>query len=278
MGDLKYKKFEGLHTLKNHGLVDTIIEKAKIKHTDTVLEISAGAGSITVKLLQKAKKVIAYESDEKMARELSSRVNRQFELKSRLELIKGDVLCHDFPHFDVCVSNIPFHISLPVILKLISCDFKCAYILMQKEFGARLTARPGSADYSRLSVIVQLIAQVEHVMKVSKNSFFPAPRVDSCFMKIEPKVPRPPINVVEFDNMLKICFGRKNKTLSANLKSSHLQKKIESMPEYKGVNPAGIIDTILESIGMTEARTAKMDVEDFLTLLLEFKKTNINFD
>lgn len=278
MSDLKSKHSNEQPVLKNHGLIDTIITKAKIKHSDILLEIGAGTGVITMKLLQKARKVVAYESDEKMVRELTGKVNRQPELKNKLELIKGDVLYHEFPRFDICISNIPFNITLPVILKLIAYNFKCAYILVQKEFGARLVAKPGSSDYSRLSVIVQLLAQVDHIMKVSKNSFYPAPKVDCCFMKIEPRTPRPPINVTEFDNMLKICFGRKNKTLSGNLKSSYLMNKIESMDQYASVHPGDVIDKILESINMVDVRTAKMDIEDFLTLLLEFKKGNISFD
>lgn len=126
-------------------------------------------------------------------------------------------------------------------------------------------------------MIVQLLAHVEHVVKVSKNSFVPAPSVDSCFMKIEPRVPRPPIDVKEFDNLLKYCFGRKNKTLAANLKSSGLLSKIEGTEELRGTAPSDVVDGILESIGLAESRTAKMEVEDFLMLLLEFKKININF-
>lgn len=278
MASAKSKNIEERHALKNHGLIDTIVQKAKISNTDVVMEISAGSGCITTKLLQKAKKVIAYESNDKLARELQSKVSREPELKNKLVLHKGDVLSYDFPHFDICVSNIPFNISLPAILKIVSYDFRCAYILVQKEVGARLVAKPGSSDYSRLSVIVQLVAQVDHVMKVSKNSFYPAPKVDSCFMKIEPKVPRPPINITEFDNMLKICFGRKNKTLSGNLKSSYLIKKIEGMIDFAGTDPSVVIDQILENINMVDVRSAKMDIEDFLTLLLEFKKLNINFD
>lgn len=278
MGDVKFKKSEGQHILKNHGLIDTIIEKARVKHTDTVLEIGAGTGSITMKLLQRAKKVVAYETDKKLARELISKVNATTELKSRLELIQADVLRQDIPHFDLCISNIPFNISCPIILKLISCDFKCAYILVQKEFGDRLIARPGSTEYSRLSVIVQLLANVEHVMKVSKNSFVPSPKVDTCFMKIEPKIPRPPINVSEFDTLLKVCFGRKNKTLLANLKTPLVQGRIKRVAEYSSLNPDSVIEQIVDNIGLMDARCSKMDIDAFLLLLLEFKKANIHFD
>lgn len=278
MTEVKFKKSEGQHILKNHGLIDSIIEKARLKHTDTVLEIGAGTGSITLKLLQKAKKVVAYESDKKLARELLNKLNSNMSLKNKLDLIQEDALKQDFPHFDVCISNIPFNISCPIIMKLISCDFKCAYILVQKEFGDRLIARPGSDEYSRLSVMTQLLSNVEHVMRVSKNSFIPPPKVDTCFMKIEPKVPRPPINVREFDNLLKICFARKNKTLAGNLKTQSVYNIIKKIPEYSGVDPDAIIDKTVENIELTDVRTAKMDVDDFLLLLLEFKKSNIHFD
>jgi len=277
MAVVKFKKSEGQHILKNHGLIDTIIEKAQVKHTDTVLEIGAGTGSITLKLLKRAKKVIAYETDKRLAKELLSKVNAVGDVRNRLDLLQKDVLREDFPHFDLCISNIPFNISCPLILKLISYDFKCGYILVQKEFGDRLIARPGTESYSRLSVVVQLLANVEHVMRISKNSFVPAPKVDTCFMKIEPKVPRPPIDVSEFDSLLKVCFGRKNKTLLGNLKTPPVQERIRRMPEYAGVEPDRMIEQIVENAGLTDERTSKVEIEGFLLLLLEFKKANIHF-
>lgn len=277
MAIVKLKKSEAQHILKNHGLIDTIIEKAHVKHTDTVLEIGAGTGSITLKLLQHAKKVVAYERDKRLAKELLSRASAT-ETRNKLELIQKDVLRGDFPHFDLCISNIPFNISCPVILKLVSYNFKCAYILVQKEFGDRLIARPGSGEYSRLSVITQLIANVEHVMRISRNSFVPPPKVDTCFMKIEPKVPRPPINVTEFDSMLKICFGRKNKTLLGNMKTPPVQERIKKISEYKDVDPDKVIEQIVENAGLSDSRTSKVDIDGFLILLLEFKKAGIHFD
>lgn len=275
MADLKFKKAEGQHILKNTELIDTIIEMAHVKHTDTVLEIGAGTGSITLKLLQKAKKVIAYETDKRLARELLTKVSTLH--RNKLELIQKDALREDFPHFDLCISNIPFNISFPIMLKLISYNFKCGYILVQKEFGDRLIARPGSREYSRLSVMVQLLANVEHVMRVSKNSFIPPPKVDTCFIRIKPKIPRPPINVAEFNTLLKVCFGRKNKTLLGNLKTAVLQQRIRKIPEYGEIDPNVIIEQIVENAGLTEARTSKMDIDEFLILLLEFKKANIHF-
>lgn len=263
------------HFLKNNGLIDTIIARARIKPTDTVLEIGAGTGNITVKLLQKARKVIAYENDSKMIRELNSKLDS--ELRNKLSLLNTDVLSQELPAFDVCISNIPFHISLPIVLKLLSSNFRVAYLFVQKEFAARLTARAGSSDYSRLSVMCQLLANVEHIMKVSKNSFAPPPKVDTCFIKIEPKIPRPQIDADEFNRMLQICFGRKNKMLSANLNTSRVEERVRAVEEFKEVEHGAFIEALLEQTGLQTARPAKMEVEDFLSLLLSFKRSGINF-
>ncbi|KAI5148294.1 18S rRNA (adenine1779-N6/adenine1780-N6)-dimethyltransferase [Enteropsectra breve] len=278
MSSLHLKKSESQHMLKNTGLIDTIIGKARIKPTDTCLDIGAGTGSITMKLLEKAKKVVAYEPDRALARELQSKVSRISGLKNKLELIEGDVLYYDFPHFDVCVSNIPFHISLPIVLKLMSCNFKSAFLLVQKEFAERMYARPGTPSYCRLSVAVQMYAQVENVIRVSRNSFTPPPKVDSCFIRIEPKTPRPQIEFAEFDNLLKICFGRKNKLLSSNLKSANLESKVEKIPALAGVEVSALVDSALAALKMEEARTSKMTIEDFLELFLYFKRVGLDFN
>ena len=93
--------------------------------------------------------------------------------------------------------------------------FRCAVLMFQREFAMRLVAKPGSDMYCRLSVNVQLLARVDHLMKVSKNSFKPPPKVESSVVRIEPKYPPPPINFTEWDGLVRLCFMRKNKTLSA---------------------------------------------------------------
>ena len=80
----------------------------------------------------------------------------------------------------------------------------------------RLFAKPGDKLYSRLSVNAQMWAKVDHVMKVGKNNFNPPPQVESSVVRITPKVPRPQISWDEWDGLLRICFGRKNKTLRAS--------------------------------------------------------------
>ena len=94
--------------------------------------------------------------------------------------------------------------------------------MFQREFAMRLVAKPGSDLYCRLSVNVQLLARVDHLIKVSRNSFKPPPKVESSVVRIEPKYPPPPINFVEWDGLVRLCFMRKNKTLSAIFRIKHV--------------------------------------------------------
>jgi 18S rRNA (adenine1779-N6/adenine1780-N6)-dimethyltransferase len=81
-------------------------------------------------------------------------------------------------------------------------------------------AKPGDTLYSRLAVNTQLLSRVNHLLKVGKNNFRPPPKVDSSVVRIEPRNPPPPINFLEWDGLVRICFGRKNKTLSAIFRQS----------------------------------------------------------
>ena len=125
---------------------------------------------------------MAVELDPRMVAELQKRV-RGTELERKLKILVGDVLHVDLPYFDVCVANLPYKISSPLVFKLLQHRpiFRCAVIMFQREFAQRLTARPGEAFYSRLSINTRLLAHVQHLIKVGKNNFRPPPKVEvSC--------------------------------------------------------------------------------------------------
>jgi len=216
---IEFHKSKGQHILKNPLVVQSIVEKSGLKSTDVVLEIGPGTGNLTMKLLEQAKKVVAVELDPRMVLELQRRVQGT-PYASHLQIIHGDVMKVDLPYFDVCVANIPYQISSPLTFKLLSHrpSFRAAIIMFQHEFAMRLVAKPGDSLYSRLAVNTQLLARVNHLLKVGKNNFRPPPKVDSSVVRIEPRNPPPPINFLEWDGLIRACFGRKNKTLSAIFK------------------------------------------------------------
>ncbi|CAI5482097.1 unnamed protein product [Closterium sp. Yama58-4] len=213
---IEFQKSKGQHILKNPMVVQAIVQKAGVKSTDTVLEIGPGTGNLTVKLLEAGKRVVAVELDPRMVQELSRRVQGT-PFENKLQIIQGDILKVDLPYFDICVANIPYQISSPIVFKLLAHRplFRAAIIMFQKEFALRLLARPGDNLYCRLSANSQLLARIHHLLKVGRNNFRPPPKVDSSVVRIEPRHPLPPINLQEWDGLLRLCFSRKNKTLGA---------------------------------------------------------------
>ncbi|CAM8927466.1 unnamed protein product [Rhodiola kirilowii] len=215
-GGIPFHKSKGQHILNNPSLVDSIVQKSGIKSTDIVLEIGPGTGNLTKKLLEAGKMVIAVELDPRMVLELERRFQGTPH-SNKLKVIEGDVLKCDLPYFDICVANIPYQISSQLTFKLLAHRpaFRCAVIMFQKEFAMRLVARPGDNLYCRLSVNIQLLARVNHLFKVGKKNFRPPPKVDSSVVRIEPRMPLPPVSIKEWDGFVRICFNRKNKTLGS---------------------------------------------------------------
>lgn len=278
----------GQHILRNPLVITSMVEKAGLKATDVVLEVGPGTGNMTAKLLERVKRVIACEVDSRMVAELHKRF-LSTPLHSKLDIRIGDVLKANLPTFDVCVANLPFQISSPFVFKLLLHRplFRCAVLMFQQEFAERLIARPGDKLYCRLTANTQLLAKVDHLMKVGKNNFRPPPKVESSVVRIEPKNPVPNINFSEWDGLLRIAFVRKNKTLSAAFKHSSVLQTLDknyktwcSLQEKK--IPEGFVlkekvQEILIDGKFDKKRARQMDQDDFLALLHAFNKEGIHF-
>lgn len=136
----KFNTNVGQHILKNPGIADAIVEKANLKPTDTVLEIGPGTGNISVRILERAKKLYAVELDPRMAAEITKRVMGTPSQK-KLEVLLGDAIKLDFPPHDVCISNTPYQISSPLVFKLLSMPNppRCCVLMFQvRDPGPRL--------------------------------------------------------------------------------------------------------------------------------------------
>jgi 18S rRNA (adenine1779-N6/adenine1780-N6)-dimethyltransferase len=215
-------------------------------------------------LLQNAKNVIAVELDPRMVAQLTKRVSLS-SFQPKLQLIQGDILKQKLPYFDLCVANIPYQISSPIVFKLLSHRplFRCAMILIQREFAMRLIAKPGSEFYCRLSVNVQLLSKCEHIMKVGKNNFVPPPKVESSVVRIEPIKPIPNINYLEWDGMLRLCFSRKNKTLGAIFKQKNVISMIyQNYLKFKENKEKNIITDNNENFMKMINNLEKMNIEE----------------
>ena len=277
----------GQHFLKNPLVVNTIIEKSGIKPSDSVLEIGPGSGNLSVKILEQARKLTAIEFDPRMAAELSKRVQGT-EHKSKLNLIVGDFTKVDLPPFDLCISNTPYQISSEIVFKLLRHRplFRASILMFQREFAMRLVAKPGESLYGRLSVNAQFYANIRHIIKVSRNSFRPPPKVDSSVVRMEPIYPQPEIPFEEWDGLVRIIFSRKHKTIAASFKPKSIVEMIEqNFKVYCSKNDIMAVDMIMKEriqeiitlSGYSDKRAATMDIDDILELLKCFHDANIHF-
>lgn len=278
----------GQHILKNPLVINSMVEKSAVRPTDVVLEVGPGTGNMTVKLLEKAKKVVACEVDPRLVAELQKRVQGS-PLQSKLQVLVGDVLKSELPFFDLCVANLPYQISSPFVFKLLLHRpfFRCAILMFQREFAQRLVAKPGDKLYCRLSINTQLLARVDMIMKVGKNNFRPPPKVESNVVRLEPRNPPPPINFVEWDGLLRLCFMRKNKTLGSTFRTASVLALLEKnykvhcsvhnvlLPENFSMKEK--VEGLLNQGGFMENRARMMDIDDFLSLLHLFNSNGIHF-
>lgn len=217
---LKAKKSLGQNFLREERYIEDIIQEAKIDN-EVVLEIGPGLGALTFPLTEKAKTVIAIETDPRF-KEILLREN-----KTNLTLIDGDILDIDADtllreqniqsgEYSV-VANIPYYITAPIIRKLLGLRVQPRQIILmvQDEVALRLVAKPGAM--SLLSVMAQYNAQVTKLFFVPKEAFDPEPKVNSAVIKIVPEKIIDFQEEKQFFRIVKAGFQAKRKTLVNNL-------------------------------------------------------------
>jgi len=185
----------GQNFLIDKNVLKKIIGAADLNKNDVVLEVGPGIGTLTQELAKNAKKVIAVEKDKIMIKILGETLKDY----KNIEIINGDILrilnfkfsilnqnlISQFSNYKV-VSNIPYYLTSPLIRKFLESDNKPSEIILmvQKEVAQRICSKP--PDMSLLAVSVQFYADVKIISYVSKNCFWPSPKVDSAIIKIIP--------------------------------------------------------------------------------------------
>jgi 16S rRNA (adenine1518-N6/adenine1519-N6)-dimethyltransferase len=182
--NIRLDRRKGQNYLIDSNILNKIVDYAELSQDDTVLEIGAGIGTLTIPLAKHVKKVIAVEQDKKIATVLEKRLH---ELNiSNVEVLVADAVKTDFPPFNKVVSNLPYKISSPITFKLLEYDFDFAILMYQLEFAVRMVAKPGESNYSRLSLMLHFCADIEMLFEVSKHAFFPNPKISSAVIKLAP--------------------------------------------------------------------------------------------
>lgn len=167
----------GQHFLGDSEVIKEFVALADIKGK-RVLEIGAGTGMLTVALAkEKPKWLVALEKDDTLVPKLNERLKDS--KAKNVQVVSADVSDYPFEGFDWIVGNIPFYLSSEIIFKTIGpeCNANGLFFL-QKEFAQRMVAKPGTHEWSRLSVNAQNHADITLAMDVSRYSFTPPPEVD----------------------------------------------------------------------------------------------------
>lgn len=234
---------------QNFLIEDTVVEKtveaADITKEDLVIEIGPGLGTLTKELLEKAKKVIAIELDEKMIPILQER----FFLYQNLELIHQDILTVPLKEYiekeenirEVkIVANLPYYITTPIIMKLLEdrLPVKTITVMVQKEVAKRLTAQTGDKLCGAITYAIEYYCETKEVIEVPRQSFMPAPEVDSEVIQLILR-DKPKVQVKDekfLFSLIKASFMQRRKTLLNGIGNSGLIEKNKLKEIMKELN------------------------------------------
>lgn len=186
-----YKKGLGQNFITDKNLLDSIVADSGINENDTVLEIGAGAGSLTQRLSKKAKRVIAFEIDENLKPILQESLSECH----NVEIFFKDILKTDAYELKNIISspfkvvaNLPYYITTPIIMFFIenekNFDLISLTVMVQKEVALRICAKENTPDYGAITVSVGLRGDATIKRIVDKTMFFPIPKVDSAILHI----------------------------------------------------------------------------------------------
>ncbi|WP_435318345.1 16S ribosomal RNA methyltransferase A [Haloarchaeobius sp. TZWSO28] len=177
-----------------------------------LLEIGAGNGALTDRLLERGEHVTAIERDHHLVEFLEGEFADEI-AEGRLDVVDGDALQVDLPDFTACVSNLPYGVSSQITFRLLPLG-KPLVLMFQKEFAERMVAEAGSDDYGRLSVSTQHYADVEIVETIPKEAFSPPPAVESAVVRCLPRDPDYEVEDEQFFlDFVKAVFTQRRKTM-----------------------------------------------------------------
>lgn len=198
------------HFLVDSKILEKICSYAKLRKDEKVLEIGAGTGNLTEKLLKAGVFVFAIEKDQL----LLDKLRKRFLNEKNLMLIGGDALKLNFPKVDKIVSSLPFSISRKITEKLLMHKFKLAILVYQKEFAEKLIAKTNSKRYKFISALTQSCAEIEILSKIPNEAFIPMPKVSCVIVKLKQKN----LAEKEYIEFLHLLFNHRNKKIEQTLK------------------------------------------------------------
>ena len=262
----------GQHFLADHRIIQKIIDRARFRVFDLVLEIGPGQGALTLPLARSVGHVVAVEKDPDLTSLLREKLSRSG--ITNVTLVNHDILQWDFHEIKPLsstriqvIGNLPYNISSPFLEKLIdNRDIVARAVLMfQLEVAKRLIALSGGKIYGAMTLFIQYHAQCTALFEVPKTAFFPRPKVDSMVLELdfERPYPRRAAHEASFKKVVKGAFSHRRKTLLNSLMGFCPSWNREALLE--GMNKCGIDPG---------RRAETLDMDEFLCLESALKLTD----
>ena len=229
----------GQNFLLDRSIASDIVSSITPTQSDTVLEPGPGHGTLTQLLQKKAGKVIAVEKDPDLVRELTE----TFRDCSNVEIIEGDILkISPLPDFNKIVSTPPYYLSSKLALFLSKAKFDVVGVVLQKEFGERLLAEPGTREYGRLTVSVRRRLNIEKIREISRTAFRPRPKVDSILLRMTPLQGTRQLDEPLFEEVVRGVFTQRKRLVRGAL-LHFLTKKMGKENGRKIMNEVAVPDS-----------------------------------
>ena len=215
------KRF-GQHFLSDGAIIDAIVREIAPRPGDPMVEIGPGLAALTQPLVERLGRLTVIELD----RDLAARLRGH----AQLDVVESDVLKVDFSALADrlagagsaalrVVGNLPYNISTPILFHLLRWADRVAdqHFMLQKEVIDRMVAAPATADYGRLSVMLQWRYAMENILFVPPGSFEPPPRVDSAVVRMVPRAAPAPVDVPHLESLVQLAFSQRRKLLRHTL-------------------------------------------------------------
>lgn len=227
--NVQFKKKFGQNFLRRQEIVERIASVCNITEQDLVIEVGPGGAILTRELAKVAGSVLAYEID----------TDLKSELAQKLQAIDNvTVLYQDFLESDITsdiqkfsfdklyfVSNVPYYITTPIVMKLIQSNltFEKICMMVQKEVGDRFSTAPGNKEYGSITVFLNYYYDIQKEFLVPREEFVPVPNVDSVIISFTPKEELFPLkDEILFFQLVRDSFQYKRKNIRNNLKKYDL--------------------------------------------------------
>ncbi|MDR3186262.1 MAG: 16S rRNA (adenine(1518)-N(6)/adenine(1519)-N(6))-dimethyltransferase RsmA [Christensenellaceae bacterium] len=223
IGNIKFKKTLGQNFLFDSVLLAGIVDDSELSNDDVVLEIGAGAGTLTMALAKKAKTVIAVEIDHELEpylnRSLIGINNVQVLFANVMKLSDSEINALTAGEFKI-VSNIPYYLTTPLIMRFLesSLPLKSMTLTVQLEVAKRLTAKPNTPDYGAITLALKMRGEAVIKRIINKEQFHPKPKVDSAVVHLQIKDDIPTAkNQSVLCKFIRAGFAMRRKTLLNNI-------------------------------------------------------------